>query len=219
MITTLPKHSRPREKLQEIGPENVTTTELLMLILGSGTKNNNVIEIAQAITNHLQNSDLTTVTTQQLRTLAGMGAAQACKIIACLELARRLHEPKPPNAILTSQDAYSLVASITSKQREHVVALYLNARREILRQDLISLGGLNYANLEPRDIFAQAIQLPCAYVILAHNHPSGDPKPSQDDLEFTEQIRAAGELLGVKVLDHLIVAKRGYFSFLERGLL
>lgn len=210
---------KSREKLQELGVTNLTDTELINLILGSGTKQFPVATVSQRILKRFELSSLATINSSDLLTLNGIGQAQASRLLACIEFGKRLFTKSAATVILSSSAALEQATTIRSHHREHVLALYLNARQELLSKDIVSIGGLNYTHLNPRDIFAKAIELPAAYLILIHNHPSGDPKPSQDDLEVTERIEAAGQLLGIAIVDHIIVTASSYYSFKEEGLL
>lgn len=210
---------QPREKLQELGISNLTDTELVSLILGSGTKQFPVSKVAQIILKRFNLPALATINSSDLLLLNGIGLAQASRLLACIEFGKRLFTKPAATIISNSSNVLEQAVSIQSHQREHLIALYLNARQELLSKDVVSIGGLNYTHINPRDIFTKAVILPAAYIILVHNHPSGNPKPSQDDLEVTERIEAAGQLLGIAIIDHVIVSTHGYYSFKEEGLL
>jgi DNA repair protein RadC len=218
-LKLLTRHRQPREKLSNVGKANLTDTELLSLILGSGTKQFSVTKVAQLL---LQQQSLTTLphtTLAELTKIQGIGSTQASRLLACIELGKRMYTIPTAPLILSSEQVLHQVSSIRNHQREHLVALYLNARQELVQKETITIGGLNYTNVNPRDVFALAVTLPAAYVVLVHNHPSGNAQPSQADLEVTERLVAAGQLLGIMVIDHLIVTTQTYYSFKEGGLL
>ena len=140
-------------------------------------------------------------------------------MLASFELGKRLTEHRSGSAIISSAEVIPHVSEIRQQNREHLLVLYLNGRQELIKKELVAIGGLNFNNLEPRDVLAPAVILPCAYFIMVHNHPSGNPTPSQDDLEVTERLLAAGELLGITLIDHIVVTATGLYSFKEKGLL
>lgn len=219
-ILSLPKTKRPREKLSVQGVQNINNAELLAVILGSGIKNHNVLTLARQVLRRFPWQAATSVPAQpDLEQLPGIGPYQSAKIRALFELANRLSATSHQQLITTPTQALQAVHSIAYKQREYVMGLYLNARQELLAREMLAVGGLNANHLEPRDVFSKALRLPCASLILAHNHPSGDPLPSQDDLHFTQVMQAAAELLGIELADHIIVASGGHYSFREQGLL
>lgn len=220
-ITTLKssKIQRPREKLTTVGQSNLTNQELVTLILGSGTQQFPAAKVAQLLLHNVSLPSLAITSLAQLQQIQGIGASQASRVLACVELGRRIFTTSPSLHILSSEQAVKQASNIRHHQREHLLGLYLNARQELVHQETITIGGLNYTNVSPRDVFAAALSLPAAFVILIHNHPSGNPQPSQADFEVTERLMAAGQLLGIEVLDHLVVTKDSYYSFKESGLL
>ncbi len=219
-ISELPKTQQPREKLASLGVANLSDAELLALILGSGTDRHNVVQLAHVLLQAIPLIKLKQLTTpDRLTRLRGIGRVQAGKIVASLELARRLSNFETSVTIRTSAQAYHLLTGVIHKQREYVIGLYLNARHELLLQETLAVGGLNANHLEPRDVFGPALKLPCVGLILAHNHPSGDPQPSQDDLQLTEVLQTASELLGIELIDHLILGRGCYVSLREKGIL
>jgi DNA repair protein RadC len=210
---------RPREKLRDVGKQNLTDAELLSLLLGSGSKQKPLAQLSRSILRKFSLTDLLHVNAQQLCQITGIGEAQASRLLACVELGKRLHSPTQLPTIMTSEDVCQQATSIARKTREHLMVLYLNARQELVAKEVVSIGGLNYTNIQPREVFSLAVSLPAMYLILVHNHPSGTVIPSQADLEVTERLVAAGQLLGISILDHMIVAWNEYYSFREKGLL
>lgn len=217
---TSPKKNprRPREKLSQVGQSNLTILELLALIIGSGTKRFPVIKIAQQLQQQFSLSSYSTLTLPQLLKIPGIGTSQASRLLACVELGKRIFTIPTLIQITGSEQAVSQASAIRHLQKEHLLGLYLNARQELVHQEVITIGGLNYTNVSPRDVYAPALPIPAAYIILIHNHPSGSAEPSQADLEVTERLEAAGQLLGIALLDHIIVTSTTYYSFKESNL-
>ncbi|HEX7018083.1 MAG TPA: DNA repair protein RadC [Patescibacteria group bacterium] len=213
-IHSLPRYQRPREKLAELGPTNLTDVELMALLLGSGTQRYPVLQLADQILKTFDHHRLQSVQMEHLTQIPGLGQVQAGKVLAALELGKRLVTDRRHPQILQAQDVLREVHHIRHTQREHLVALYLNARNEVVHKEILTIGGLNFNNLEIRDVFVPAFKHPCMGVILAHNHPSGDPTPSDDDKKMTSDIQKAGELLGIRVIDHLIVTGVSWSSVL-----
>ncbi|MFN3476453.1 MAG: RadC family protein [Candidatus Methylomirabilales bacterium] len=218
-VKELPKVDRPREKLRRLGPSALTNTELLALILGSGTKGANVLEVAERLLKKYGGERLVEISLTELSTNRGVGKAKASKLIACFELARRLLKREEDEVIKGPEEVYELTKEIRTAKKEHVVALYLDARNRVLRKETISIGSLTANLVHPREVFQPAVGLSAASVILVHNHPSGDPTPSQDDLALTRRLMEAGRIMGIEVLDHVIVGAKRFLSLKEEGLL
>lgn len=218
---------RPREKANIFGLENTLDYELVAILLGSGTKQKSVEQIAREIVNRHPVQTWQHTSLDDFLKISGCGTIKSQQIAACIELGRRIFVPATPPVILSSADVYTQVLHLLPKHREEVVCLYLNARSELLKKQTIAIGGLNYSNIHPRDVFAPAILLPCARIILVHNHPSGNTEPSREDIQVTKTIHAAGVLLGIELLDHLIVGgtsaqthqSKKYTSLAEVGLI
>jgi DNA repair protein RadC len=218
-ILDLPLEDRPRERLIKFGPEHLSTGELLAVILRTGTKNENAVELANRLLKNYGLKGLSTATLQELRAIPGIKDAKACQLLACFELARRLEsytsDPKP--RIKSSRDVYALLApKMRDLKKESFTALYLNTKNALLRMETISLGGLNGSFIHPREVFKTAILESAAGVIIAHNHPSGDPAPSMEDIEVTERLIEAGRIIGIELLDHVIIGAEGFESVLSK---
>jgi len=205
MLTTL----RPREKATLFGLENTLDYELVSILLGSGTKQKSVETIAKEIIARHPVTTWQNTTLNDFSQIGGCGAIKSQQILACIELGRRVFMPPIPPTILSSADVYAQVINLVQKNREEVVCLYLNARNELIKKNTVAIGGLNYSNIHPRDIFAPALALPCARIVLVHNHPSGNTQPSEEDIQVTKTIQAAGILLGIELLDHMIIGGSG----------
>ncbi len=216
-IKDLPAHNRPREKLKERGASALTDEELVAAILGRGVEGQDLRTIsrsvAKLIRKHREN-----LTIDHLTAVRGMGLAKAAQILSAFELARR-HLIKDAVKVTGAQDVIPLLADIADKKQEHFVCISLNGAHELIEKRIVTIGLVDRSPVHPREVYADVISDRAAAVIFAHNHPSGDLKPSNSDLKIHEQLTEAGKILGIRVLDHLIVTKKGYFSFQEAGLI
>jgi len=214
-LKDIPKFDRPREKFLEKGPDALTDSELLAILLGSGIKGTNVKVLSQNILKKFGNNFLN-ASVDDLMQVSGIGQAKALQISSALALTRRIFDKQNSleNLILSAQDAVSLVSDLKDKKREHLVCLYLNARNALLKKEIISIGTLDKNIIHPREIFAPGLEMHTAAVILVHNHPSGDPSPSDQDKQVAKRIIEAGQLMGINVVDFLIIAKNGVHSIL-----
>ena len=206
---------QPREKLINFGAQNLSNSELLAIILRVGNKHENVMELSQKILKKHDISKLSKVSYAQISKFNGINKAKACQILACFELARRFACFNENNLIIkTPKDVFNLLHPyLKNNDQEHFIGLYLNKKNFIIRKEIISIGTLDASLVHPRDIFKHAITDGAYYIILAHNHPSGDSKPSKDDLRVFETIDNASKLLGLKILDHIIIGKDDYYSY------
>ena len=216
-IKDMPEHSRPREKLRERGASALTDEELVTAILGRGVKGLDVVamskSVAKLIRKHKEN-----LSVNHLTSLPGMGLAKAAQILSAFELARR-YLLKDTVKIKSAKDILPLVADIANKQQEYFVCISLNGANEVIEKRIVTIGLVNSSQIHPREVFADVIADRAAAVIFSHNHPSGDPKPSDIDIKTHKQLTEAGKILGLRILDHIIVTKKGYFSFQEAGLI
>jgi DNA repair protein RadC len=221
-VRDLPKQERPRERLQKFGPEALSAQELLALIIGRGIPKKSVMSIAQELLVKFGNiKSISQATLEELSQIKGIGLAKAAQIKACFEIGRREElEPELKNFDIKDPEAVvkAIRASIKDKAKEHFKLILLNPRNKIMGISTISVGTLNASLVHPREVFKDAITHSAASVVLAHNHPSGDPEPSEDDLSITKRLAEAGKILGIEVLDHIIIGKNGFFSFREKGL-
>lgn len=218
-IKDLPKVDRPREKLEWYGPEKLSNSELLAILLGSGQKGINVVELSKRILSKFSGGGLSKADVKKLKNTFGLGSAKACEIVACFELGRRLLQNKLASLILSPKDVWDELKDIRDNKKEHFVVFFLDARNQEVKREIISIGSLNANLVHPREVFEPAVRCLAAQIIVAHNHPSGDPSPSQGDSEITKQLVAAGKLLGIELKDHVIVCKANFFSFTEHKLL
>lgn len=215
-IKDLPKVERPREKFLAKGPDALSKSELLAIIMGSGIKGKNVKKLSEQIIRKF-GSKFLDLTYDDLLSIEGIGKVKALQIVSALALARRFYDEleSKENLILSAEDAISLNSELKDKKKEYLVCLYLNARNALLKKEIISIGTLDKSIIHPREIFGPAAELRAASIILLHNHPSGDPLPSEHDIEIVNKIVEAGKVMGVNVVDFIILAKKGRHSFFE----
>ena len=220
-IKDLPKSDRPREKLIAKGAENLKDSELLAILLRTGTIGKNVIEIASQILSKYSKKRLLQMTYTDLSKISGIDSAKATTLLAAFELSKRALEVNDTNlpVISDAKDAVAQLSDMRDLKKEHFVVLYLNAKNQLVHKETISMGTLNANLVHPREVFEPALKYSAAQIIAAHNHPSGDPKPSEDDLEVTKRLTEAGKMMGIEVMDHVIVSKNSYFSFKEEKIL
>jgi DNA repair protein RadC len=215
-IKDMPEHTRPREKLRESGAAALTDEELVAAILGMGTAGIDVRTMARQVAGLIQ-EHREGLTLDHLISVPGMGLAKGAQILSAFELARR-HLLKETLKIECAEDVLPLLADIRSKSQEHFVCITLNGANEVIEKRIVTIGLLDKSLVHPRDVYADVITDRAAAVIFAHNHPSGDLQPSEADLKTQDQLVQAAKILGIRVLDHVIVSKKGYFSFQEAGI-
>jgi DNA repair protein RadC len=218
-IKDLPKVERPREKLMQYGPEKLSNSELLAILLRSGKRGENVIELANKILKRFSKDELPSLTFNDLKDYPGLGPAKACEIIACFELGKRLLKDKKAEIYLEPREIWEELKDLRDHRKEHFVIFYLDSRNQEIKREIISVGSLNANLVHPREVFEPAVRNLAAQIILAHNHPSGDPEPSEDDLLLTKKLVESGKILGIEVIDHIIVAKDNFFSFKNKGII
>ncbi|MER3455620.1 MAG: hypothetical protein C4304_01720 [candidate division GAL15 bacterium] len=221
-IRELPLEARPRERLLASGPEALADRELLAVLLRAGTRSRSALHVADDLLRRFGGlRGLSRARAEELGTLRGVGQAKAATLVAAFELARRIQGPDPASrpAVRSAADAAALLGPrLAHREQEHFCVLLLNTRHEVIGLVEVSRGGLNAASVEPREVFREAIRRGACAVIVAHNHPSGNPEPSPDDVRLTTGLRQAGSLVGVAVLDHLVVGDGRFVSLRERGL-
>ena len=218
-IKDLPKVERPREKLMQYGPGKLSNSELLAIVLRSGKKGENVIELANKILKRFSKDELPNLTFNDLKDYSGLGPAKACEIVACFELGKRLLKDKKAEIYLQPKEIWEELKDLRDHKKEHFVIFYLDSRNQEIKREIVSVGSLNANLVHPREVFEPAVRNLAAQIILAHNHPSGDPEPSEDDLEITKRLVESGKILGIEVIDHIIITKTGFISFKEKNLI
>lgn len=218
-IKDLPKIERPREKLEKYGPEKLSNSELLAILLRTGGKGLNVVELSRKILGKFSSNGLAKANVNDLKNTFGLGSAKACEVVACFELGRRLLQDKKSQIYLTPKDVWQELKDIRDNKKEHFVIFFLDARNQEIKREIISVGSLNANLVHPREVFEPAIRHIAAQIIVAHNHPSDDEKPSEEDKEITKRLIESGKILGIDIIDHIIVTKNNYFSFKEHKLI
>ncbi|MDF2839706.1 MAG: hypothetical protein K0Q99_477 [Clostridia bacterium] len=221
-IKELPENERPREKLTKYGAEVLSNAELLAILLRTGTKNESAIDIAYKI---LKQQDgigfLLDSKAEELSSIHGIGPAKAAQLKAAVELGKRLATQtyKKEVFIRCSKDAAnSVMEDMRYLKKEHMKAILLNIKCGLVSIEEISIGSINSSIVHPREVFAPAIKKSCASIILVHNHPSGDPTPSQEDINITRRLMEGGKILGIEVVDHIIIGDGKYISLKDRGI-
>ena len=219
-IKDLPKHKRPREKLSEKGAENLSDAELLAILIRTGRAGRSALDIAKDTFKKYPLTKLLAVSKDDLVSIKGLEETKAITIKAALELGRRavgsFDDSRP---ILDSPKAIAAqLGDLRGKKKEYFMALYLNARNQLILKETISVGTLTASLVHPREVFEPAIRHFASSVVLAHNHPSNNPEASEEDIQLTENLVRAGIILDITLLDHIIITSNGFTSFKEQGL-
>ena len=222
-VRDLPLSERPRERLLKLGGEALSAPEILAVILGRGTKGESVMMTSQKLLSRFGNlKGVANASVEELIQTKGIGPAKATQIKAALEFSRRLEadaSEKPRPVLKSPEDVAAEVKSqLKGKKKEHFLVLCLDTRNRLLNRKLVSMGSLDTSIVHPREVFNEAVSSCAASVIFAHNHPSGDPEPSKEDVELTKRLVRAGEIMGIDVLDHIIVCDKSHVSLKARNL-
>jgi len=223
-IKDLPKSSRPRERFLEKGADALSDAELLALILRTGTRGSkknaaeNVIEMSNRLLSTHTLEKLFDCAPEELQEIRGIGPGKAIQILTVRELGKRYSQSKTPiTKIICARDVFNLFHErLKDEKQENFYVLLLNTKNQIIKEELITKGILDASIIHPREIFKPAIKSSASRIILVHNHPSGDPAPSAEDIEITKQIEKAGEEIGIKVLDHIIIGRDRYWGWKEK---
>ena len=216
-IRDMAECDRPREKLKQLGAQALSDLELMAILVGSGSKSTDVMTLAARLLKAIDSTG-STPTVELLCKVKGVGLAKASLVVAAMEFVRRRIRPRGIK-IAFPPDVFPLIRHVADRRQEHFVCVSLNGANEVIALRTVSVGLVNRALVHPREVFADPITDRAAAVIVAHNHPSGNLTPSQDDLEVTHQLQAAGNTLGIKLLDHLIFDQQNYYSMMENGCL
>jgi DNA repair protein RadC len=222
-IHDLPISERPRERLQKFGVEALSAQEILALILGRGIAGESVMVTAQRLLSQFGSlKGIASASVEELSQVKGIGIAKASQIKAAFELANRLEgysDAGSKPVVKTPDDVVGLVRGrLKGKKKEHFLALLLDTRNQLIKMAEISVGSLDSSLVHPREVFKEAISATAASVVFAHNHPSGDPTPSEDDIRLTKRLAEAGEIVGIDVLDHIIIGDKNFLSLKREGL-
>lgn len=219
-MKTVAAHDRPREKLERLGAGALGDNELLAIVLGHGRAHTSALDLANAVLGASGLAALVRARHEDLTKVKGIGAARAAQVLAAIELGRRtLTRGTAIRPQLASPRAAAdyLLPQFGSRQVEHFGVLLLDTKHRVLRTSVLSIGTLDASIVHPREVFREATAAGAAAIVLFHNHPSGDPEPSVDDAELTQRMMAAGVLMGIQVIDHVILADNRYYSFREKS--
>nr|WP_040305599.1 DNA repair protein RadC [Caloramator australicus] len=220
-IRDIPHDERPRERLIKFGPESLSNAELLAILLRTGTKDFSAINLAQNIISKNGLDFLSNCTIEELSSIKGVGLAKAAQIKAAIELGKRLRGLRNSNKIkITSpKDVFNLIGEdMRYLKREFLRVIFLNTKNIVIDIKDISIGSLNSSIVHPREVFSEAIRRSSSSIIICHNHPSGDPEPSMEDINITKRLFEVGKLVGIELLDHIIIGDGCYISLKEKNL-
>ncbi|MBM7644722.1 DNA repair protein RadC [Scopulibacillus daqui] len=222
MIRDVPKEERPRERLIKEGVHVLSNQELLAIILRTGTKDESVLQLSHRLLHQFEGlSLLKEASIEELENVKGIGKTKAVQLIAAMELGRRVSQLKNEEryVIRSPEDGAKYVMDeMRFLSQEHFVCLYLNTKNQVLYRKTIFIGSLNASIVHPREVFKEALRRSAASIICFHNHPSGDPTPSREDIEITKRLVECGMLLGIDVLDHIIIGDQIFISLKEKGI-
>jgi DNA repair protein RadC len=218
-----PVHERPRERLVKVGAANLSEVELLAIIISRGTKGMPVRDIAQQLVNQFQSvAEVGRASVEELMRVRGIGKAKACQIVAAFELARRSDDTPFVKERADLSDPKEVArrarSNVKDWRKECFLTFYVDSRNRHMGGDEVSVGSLDTTLAHPREVFERAIRAGAAGVIVVHNHPSGDPTPSDDDIRLTRRLTEAGKILGIRLLDHVVVSRDSHYSFRSHAL-
>ena len=223
MIRDVNIADRPRERLLRQGAMSLSNQELLAILLRTGTKEESVLVLANRVLSTFERlHHLKHATIEEMVAIKGIGEVKAIQILAAIELGRRLSQKQNDDkyTVRSPQDAAAyLMPDMTSLNQEHFVVLFLDVKNQIIHKKTIFIGGLNASIVHPREIFREAVKRSAASIICAHNHPSGVPTPSPEDIEVTKRIQEAGYIIGIELLDHVIIGDHQFISLKEKGFI
>jgi DNA repair protein radc len=218
----LPISERPRERLLKHGPETLSDAELLAIVLQTGTRGQNIVTICRHIFQEATLKKLSRSCISELIKIPGIGQSKACQIVSLFELSRRLetYTEKPKWKIREPDDIFRYIyPRIREEKQEKFMILCLDTKNQIICDETIFVGGLDFSIAQPREIFKAALRESAASIVLIHNHPSGDPTPSREDIEITNRIIESGKLLGIDVCDHIIIGDGCYISLKQEEVI
>ncbi|MBD1371778.1 DNA repair protein RadC [Hazenella sp. IB182357] len=223
LLKDIPSEERPRERFIKYGPDQVTNAELIALLLRTGRSGESVLALAQRVLSEVGGlQQLVHTTWEELIQINGIGPAKAIQLTSGVELGRRISRALPleRDTIRSPEDAALLVMEeLRFEQQEHFICLFLNTKHKVIKNKCIFKGTLNASVVHPREIFHEAIRTSSAALICVHNHPSGDPTPSREDLKVTERLVLAGQVMGIEVIDHIIIGDQVFYSMKEKGII
>ncbi|NBI29780.1 RadC family protein [Chengkuizengella marina] len=223
ILSDVPENDRPRERMLQYGAHVLTDSEIIAILLRTGSYDESAITLAQKLLKKLGGlRQLVDASTEQFIEMKGIGPAKALQIQAGIELGRRLAKSKLEHYITIKSPgdaAKYIMEDLRYLKKEHFICLFLNTKNQLIAQETLSMGSLNASIVHPREVFRAAIKRSSASIICVHNHPSGDPTPSPEDIEITNRLLEAGQVIGIEVLDHLIIGDQSFISLKERGLM
>ncbi|MFA4915760.1 MAG: DNA repair protein RadC [Syntrophales bacterium] len=215
-IRDLPEEEKPREKLRRYGPSALKNYELMAVILGRGTKKEGVLELARRImAQYGTQAIFADGDVEKIEKVLGLSPVQACQVVAVSELGKRLFGRQAEVFLRSPEEVFQYTKDMARLQQEHLRGLYVDTRNKLIRDEVIAIGSLNSSFAHPREVFHPAVEHHAAAIILIHNHPSGDPSPSKDDIKLTERLLEVSKILSIDLLDHLIIGNEKYFSLKE----
>ncbi|MDW0118104.1 DNA repair protein RadC [Sporosarcina thermotolerans] len=223
MIRDVHIADRPRERLIRQGAASLSNQELVAILLRTGTKEESVLLLANRILNSFDKiQDLKNATVEEMMAVKGVGQAKAVQLLAAAEIGKRIHRRHSEGryVIKSPEDAAAyLMTDMSSLLQEHFVVLFMNVKNEVLHKQTIFIGSLNSSIVHPREIFREAVKRSAASIIVSHNHPSGNPSPSPEDIEVTKRLVEAGSIMGIELLDHIIIGDHRFISLKEKGFM
>ncbi|QED48791.1 RadC family protein [Cytobacillus dafuensis] len=223
LIKDFPQDERPRERFIQNGPQSLSTHELVAILLRTGTKDESVLQLSNRLLTHFEGLRLLKdASLDEITSIKGIGTAKAIQLLAAVEIGRRISNLSFDDryTIRSPEDGAKYVMNdMRFLSQEHFVCLYLNTKNQVLHKQTIFIGSLNASIVHPREVFKEAFRRSAASIICAHNHPSGDPTPSREDIEVTKRLSECGKIIGIDVLDHLIIGENKFVSLKEKGYL
>ena len=211
-IKDITPENRPRERMKQLGSNVLTDAEVLAIILQKGTRGENVIDISNRLISKYSIQKLAECTVEELKEIKGIGEAKALQIKAIFELSKRVRAGKICETVFNNSAdvAKHYMVKLGDKKKEYFIAVFLDSKNKIINDKIISIGTLNASLVHPREVFKEAMKASANSIILVHNHPSGDPQPSEEDITITKKLQETGETVGITILDHIIIAKDKY---------
>ena len=223
MIRDFPEDERPRERFKKHGPQSLSNHELIAILLRTGTKEESVLQLSNRLLTQFEGLRLLKgATLEEMTEIKGIGQTKAIQILAAVELGRRVSNLafNERYVIRSPEDgANYMMNDMRFLSQEHFVCLYLNTKNQVIHKQTIFIGSLNASIVHPREVFREALKRSAASIIALHNHPSGDPAPSREDIEVTKRLSECGKIIGIDLLDHLIIGENKFVSLKEKGYL
>lgn len=223
MIRDFPQDERPRERFVQNGPQSLSNHELVAILLRTGTKDESVLQLSNRLLTSFEGLRLLKAASlEEMTAIKGIGTAKAIQVLAAVEIGRRVAnlEYEDRYVIRSPEDGANYVMNdMRFLSQEHFVCLYLNTKNQVIHKQTIFIGSLNASIVHPREVFKEAFRRSAASIICIHNHPSGDPSPSREDIEVTKRLAECGKIIGIDVLDHLIIGENKFVSLKEKGYL